>query len=209
VKPFNFLLTAFVAPLGHPAGVDPTRFHLVAPYEADPRKWPRMRLTELYSARAYRITTEAPLYATEAVRIKSYRDVLGDYRTHPETKSAGSDGTLCTRRTSGLLQRLWVVPSAITHVGKESNKLEEVQAGLVHDPDEVYTEYRDPAENPEWEAVVRVLQTIPRKLLIEQTGLSRSTLKAVCNRRCMPHRRNREALIRAIRAYSRSAIART
>jgi hypothetical protein len=29
----------------------------------------------------------------------------------------------------------------ITHVGKELNRLEEVEAGLVHDPDEVYTEY--------------------------------------------------------------------
>jgi hypothetical protein len=202
VKPFNFLLTAFVAPLGHPAGVDLARFHLIAPYESDPRKWLRMRWTDLYSTRTYRITNEASLYETNAVRIKTYRDVLDDYRTHPETKSAGSDGKLCTRRTVGLLQRLWVVPSAITHVGKESNKLEEVQTGLVHDPDEVYTEYRDPRENPEWETVVNALKGIPRQFLIEQTGLSRSTLKAVCNRRSMPHRRNREALIRAAKAYT-------
>jgi hypothetical protein len=31
IKPFNFLLTCHVAPLGHPIGVDPVRFHLITP----------------------------------------------------------------------------------------------------------------------------------------------------------------------------------
>ena len=37
VKPQNFLLSAQVALLGHPPGIDPAKpFHLVAPYHADP-----------------------------------------------------------------------------------------------------------------------------------------------------------------------------
>ncbi len=39
VKPFNFLLAAHVRPFGHPEGVDPARFQLVAPFEKDPGKW--------------------------------------------------------------------------------------------------------------------------------------------------------------------------
>jgi len=39
IKPFNFLLTCHVNPLGHPIGAEPERFHLIAPYESDPRKW--------------------------------------------------------------------------------------------------------------------------------------------------------------------------
>ena len=31
VKPFNFLLSAQITPFGHPDGVDPTKFHLLAP----------------------------------------------------------------------------------------------------------------------------------------------------------------------------------
>jgi hypothetical protein len=38
-KPFNFLLSAHVAPFGHPAGYTPERFHLIAPFEPDPRRW--------------------------------------------------------------------------------------------------------------------------------------------------------------------------
>ena len=39
IKPFNFLLTCHVKALGHPIGSDPERFHLIAPYETDSRKW--------------------------------------------------------------------------------------------------------------------------------------------------------------------------
>jgi hypothetical protein len=39
------------------------------------------------------------------------------------------------------------------HIGKERNHLEEVQDGLVTDPDEVYVVYRDPRR--EWEAAIR------------------------------------------------------
>jgi len=42
IKPFNFLLTCHVKALGHPPGVDPERFHLIAPYESDPRRWLKM-----------------------------------------------------------------------------------------------------------------------------------------------------------------------
>jgi hypothetical protein len=41
IRPFDFLLGASVAPFGHPPGVDPVRFHLIARYERDPRKWLR------------------------------------------------------------------------------------------------------------------------------------------------------------------------
>ena len=36
IKPFNFLQTCHVAPLGHPEGVNPEKFHLVTPYDPDP-----------------------------------------------------------------------------------------------------------------------------------------------------------------------------
>jgi hypothetical protein len=38
IKPFNFLLSCHVKQLGHPIGSDPERFHLIAPYESDPKR---------------------------------------------------------------------------------------------------------------------------------------------------------------------------
>jgi hypothetical protein len=161
IKPFNFLLTAHVAPLGHPAGVDPSRIHLVAPFETDPRRWAKLCWTNLYDARGTRCTirTGASLYAVPgAVHVKTYRDMLAEYRQHPESKSLAPDGTLCTGSTVGQLRCRPVTALYVTHGGKESNRLEEVEAGLVHDPEEVYTEHHDPAHDAWATLVVPVLK---------------------------------------------------
>ena len=78
------------------------------------------------------------------------RDGPADFRTHPEAKSVGADGRRWDRRTVRLLRqrRVQTRPELLTYVGKESNRPEEVEAGLGHDPDEVYTEYADPTRDP-------------------------------------------------------------
>jgi hypothetical protein len=55
IKPFNFLLTCHVKPLGHPPGVKPERFHLIAPYETDSRQWLKKSWIDQYSEKQFRI----------------------------------------------------------------------------------------------------------------------------------------------------------
>lgn len=114
-------------------------------------------------------------------RVKTYRDVLVEFAVHPEAKSAGADGRSCTKRTAGLLQRLPVSPAFLVHVGKESNKLEEVEAGVEHNPDEVWTEYADPKRDPWVTIVLPVLKQIPLSGLAEATGLSERAVRAIRN----------------------------
>lgn len=84
-------------------------------------------------------------------------DVVRDYRLHPETKSGDPRGGLGRRGSVGLLPRLTVRAIGLPlHIGKESNRLEEVQDGIVDDPDDVYVEYRD--ERREWEAALPALR---------------------------------------------------
>jgi hypothetical protein len=164
---------------GHVPCVDPAHFHLIAPYESDPRKWHKLRWVDRYSGKPYRITTsdEEALYGGNVVRVKTYRDVLAEYRTHPEAKSLGPDGEVCDRQTVGLLQRRPVTRGTLTYVGKESNRLEEVEAGVVHDPEEVYTEYADPRENPWQTLILPVLQSIDSRELAARAGLRLSTAR--------------------------------
>jgi hypothetical protein len=89
VKPFNFFLSAQVAPFGHPQGVDPTRFHLVAPWSSKPWEWLDLPWFDLHSGREYRITTTDDFGASGRVLVKTYRDVLAAYEMHPEAKSRG------------------------------------------------------------------------------------------------------------------------
>jgi ferredoxin len=77
-------------------------------------------------------------------RVQSYGDVIDRYRTHPEAKSLGPNGMPCGRRAVGLLQHRPVALGELVHIGKETNRLEEVEQGLVHDWDQVQLVFQDP-----------------------------------------------------------------
>ncbi|MGZ4804660.1 MAG: hypothetical protein ACXV9P_18820, partial [Acidimicrobiia bacterium] len=189
VRPYNFLLVAHVAPFGHPPGANPERFLLVAPYESDPRKWRQLEWTNAYEPGSrYRIVTKqeakgrsidgtAPVVFPGEVIVKTYRDVLDDYRTHPEAKSHGPDGKPCNRATVGLLSRRPVKAAQLRYIGKESNKIEEALSGLVTDLDEVLTEYRNPQQDSFRRLVVPVLRELPVDQVAAGGGVSERTVK--------------------------------
>ncbi len=77
--------------------------------------------------------------------MKSYRDVLAEYEVHPEPKSAALDGSPCGPGTRALLRRRAVRVGRVVHIGKESNRLEDIEAGLVHDIEEVVEVYQPQA----------------------------------------------------------------
>jgi hypothetical protein len=144
----------------------------------------------------YTIHATSSLYAMPGrVEVKTYRDVLAEYRRHAETKSLASTGKVCDGTTVGLLQRRTITVRYVTHVGKESNRLEEVNAGLVHDPDEVYTEYIDPRHDPTWQRALQHLKRIPIETLMAETELSRSQLIAIRNGHARPRAANRQRLL--------------
>ena len=105
IKPFNFIISCHVRKLGHPIGVNPGRFHLIAPYETNPRKWEEMKWIDQYSrpVKRYRISASAPHGSRTMARVKSYGDVLREYEYHPEAKCADSNGAPCGKQTVGLL----------------------------------------------------------------------------------------------------------
>jgi hypothetical protein len=76
----------------------------------------------------------------------------------------------------GLLQRRHIRIERIRFIGKESNRLEEVESGLIHLADNVYTEYTDPRRD-EWETIIRpAMKNITLIVLQRETGLSRRAL---------------------------------
>jgi hypothetical protein len=143
IKPFNFMNIAFVPPEERPASEQ--RMVLVSPYERDPRRWLGVPWFNRYSGREYRLSLEPSkgYVRPGVVRPRSYGDVLRQYRANEEAKSLGPDGSPCEQRTHGLLQRRHVRMRTVTHIGKESNRLEDAQAGVIEDLDEVVNEYDD------------------------------------------------------------------
>src|SRR6185437_4188091 len=199
LRPFDFLLSCHVSQFGHPPGVDPEKFHLVAPFELDSNRWARMEWINQYDGQLYRIRTEGFHGSRRVARVKTYGDVLDEYAFHPGSKSADAQGRPSGRQTIGLLHRRHVRVSQIIYIGKESNKLEEIESGLVHSPQSVYTEYPDPRRD-EWETkILPALRKLPVRVLMRFTNKSRSMLIRTLAGGSRPRRRNQVLLESVLR----------
>ncbi len=75
--------------------------------------------------------------------VKSYRDMLEEFRSHPEAKLSGPDGTPCGRETRGLLRRRSVTITGFTHIGKEARDLDRRREGTVHELADVQNDSGD------------------------------------------------------------------
>ena len=197
IKPFNFILSCHVAPYGHPADADPERFHLIAPYETDPRKWLALPWIDQYSGKQYRISTTLAIGTRQIARVKSYGDVLKEYEFHEEAKCADARGNPCDEQTAGLLQRRHVTIEWPPHfIGKESNKLEEVDEGSASDAGDVYTEYPDPGRD-EWKTkLLPKLQRVLVRAACEGTDISRAQMQRYRNKGARPHAEHLKAIKR-------------
>ena len=79
-------------------------------------------------------------------------------------------------------------------------------SGLVHDPDEVYTEYPDPAHDSWHLLVLPVLKQMKRSALAETTGLSRRAVAALRNGHALPRTEHRDELTRAAADFARGQL---
>jgi hypothetical protein len=116
---------------------------------------------------------------------------------------AHATGAVCKARTVGLLARRHVRIDGLAFIGKESNLLEEVEAGAVQDPQSVYIEYPDPRRDDWSTKVLPALRRMKVSELVAKSGLSRATIQAI-RAGHRPHPRTqvslRQLLVRIIEA---------
>ena len=193
VKPFNFLICVHAAPFSHPAGYPPQRFQLIHPFEPNPTRWLELEWIDHYSGDRFRIHTDgAP--SPDSVKVKTNRDVLDRYRTHPEPKSLDPDGRPCHRQSVGLLQRRPVTATEISYIGKESNRLDETTAGLIHDSSEILSSYSDPNLDTWRTLVVATLREFNTAEIALRAAVDRRTIQRLLSGTHYPRRRHRQTL---------------
>ena len=186
IKPFNFMLVAHVAPDGYPTGVDPAKFRLVAPYTTDRSQWIALLWRNLYEpdGHSYRVSTtphdalNGPRPSTVA-DVMTYRTLLHRYRQHPESKYADDGGKPCAGNTRGLLHRCNVSPQRIAIIGKETNELDDVNAGLYGTLDEVKNTYR--TIDVELAEALAVTAHLSGRQLAQMLGVDRRTVDRIRN----------------------------
>jgi hypothetical protein len=194
IKPFDLLLSCHVKQFGYPPDVDPEKFHLVAPYILDPDCWIDLPWIDQHSGTQYGITTEGFHGSRGVARVKTYSEVLRQYEFHLGGKSADAKGKPSGKQTLGLLRRRHVRVERIIYIGKESNRLEEIEAGVIHSPESVYTEYPDPSRD-EWQTkILPLLKQIPVAALMRVSGRSRSMLVRALAGLSRPRKRNQQLL---------------
>jgi len=97
---------------------------LVAPFNPNPSSWLNIDWMDVSTGRRYRITTDPDKEVPGSVLlVKTYRDVVYEYFTHPEMKYDGPDGKPCGMRTRGILQPGTAIPESYGHVTKDSSSV--------------------------------------------------------------------------------------
>jgi hypothetical protein len=197
IKPFNFLLTCHLKSFGNPPGTKPEHFQLILPYELNSKKWVEMQWTDRYTGKQHGISIEAQHGTRRIAAVKTYADVIEAYALHPESKCADNAGIVCDARRVGLLQRRHIQIDGVTHIGKESNSLEEVEAGIEHSDENVYTVYHDPQEDEWTTKYYPALQRTAPELILQHVPLSRRMIMYARSGK-RPRRKNRELIVTAL-----------
>jgi len=113
---------------------------------------------------------------------------------HPEAKRADANGAPCRKQTVGLLGRRHVLIDGFDYIGKESNKLEEVEEGAVPSEIDVCTKFGDP-QRDEWKTkILPFLRQEPVQVIIDATGISRRTVQRIRNEQTKPTAEHRRLL---------------
>jgi hypothetical protein len=163
IKPFNFLLLAFPK-----AGlVCAEKIRPIAPYERDSAKWSALPWIDLSRGQPIQLDFgPSHRHVAGTVPVKTFRDVLEEYATHPEAKGAAANGRPAGRDFRGELRRLNIDTGRIRHVGKESNELDVAQ--VLGTADEEILEYE-----PALAAVFLDLADLSDAEIASATGISR------------------------------------
>lgn len=145
-----------------------------------------------YLASCSSFRAKATVYATLST-LRGFGDYLvrqGLWKLHPLRWMKGPKVTPYSR-----------LPRRLKYIGKESNKLEDVESGLVHSEQAAYTEYSD-LRRDEWQTVILpALLKVSLKVLVNESGISSRELKYIRAGRSRPHPRNREILISILRRF--------
>ena len=189
VKPANFLLIA------HPDRMESSPLSPVTPFNRELSEWRDLPWMDRHSGDIIEITTKPRdgSYRPGVVRVSTYRDILNDFSWHPEAKSLGARGGKVSRTTRGLLSVRPVHARPYLHlIGKESNKIEEVDAGVVGTDEVTQVEYFN---DEDWRTfVLPQLTLLPRRVLIATAEVSERTLRRYLSGSVIPKGKVRQQL---------------
>jgi hypothetical protein len=204
LRPFGFFIAPITGGLGAPLGRAGKRFRLLGTYNRDADQWLTQDYVDIHTGRSFRISTTR--YDASTARVRTYRQIVGAYLTHPDPKRIGPDGTICARGTRGILQPRHINAFHVAYTGKESNRL--AQVGLENEASDDCALERAGPDDPFVRLVVPVLRDIGTTALARETGMSRTALTDILHHAANPQPRSKVRLERAANRHAADTLRR-
>lgn len=198
IKPFNFLSACYVRAEHKPRVPKSVgRFQLISGYLGDKDPYAAEWVNKYDpDGPAYKLTPTFEIM-NDRIKVVTYGDVLADYVIHPEPKFADSEGNVCGPHTKGQLHRIHVHLGGLDYIGKESNRVDDVQLGLFEPGD---VQQRVSATDHHWDQLrpnlFRVLGRYRDGENARLAGLSAREYGRVKSGAVRPHQGVRTALLR-------------
>jgi hypothetical protein len=106
----------------YPAKHTPNNFSLIIPFSKHREDWLRTKAVDVYSGKEYSICLLDPSGRARKIEVKSYGNIIGAYKDHPEAKFVDHGGKPCDSTTTGLLGRSHIIANRHRYVGKETSR---------------------------------------------------------------------------------------
>ncbi len=177
-RPFNFVHVPLMFPTLYPNGKDPSNFSLIMPFSKHRDQWLNTKATDTHTGERHSICLLDPTGQTSDIEVKSYGNILGAYREHPEAKFLGHDGQPCNGLTRGLLRRSHIVANRHRYIGKETSRHWE-QNDDMSLVDFVCAEYQEGKVIADEKTRKQIVEFGIRRLARE-IGIDRETVAFIC-----------------------------
>lgn len=122
LRPFNFVFVPLLFSSLYPKGKNSSNFGLVMPFTKRLAECLNAKASDTHSRKQYEVRLLSERGRANKIELKSYGNVLGAYREHPEAKFVGHDGKPCDALTRGLLHRSHIVANRHRYIGKETSR---------------------------------------------------------------------------------------
>jgi hypothetical protein len=125
-RPNNFVFMPLPFPTYDRSGTKrEANFNLIMPFSKQREDWASAKATDTRTGKQYRIHPGVDRDGRKKrgeIWVKTYGNILGEYREHPEAKFLGPDGLPCTSITRGLLRPSHIIASSLHYIGKETSR---------------------------------------------------------------------------------------
>jgi uncharacterized protein (DUF2147 family) len=125
-RPNNFVFMPLPFPAYDRNGTKrDANFSLIMPFSKHREEWASTKAIDTRTGKRYRIHPGVDRNGCKRrgeIWVKTYGNILGEYRAHPEAKFVDRDGNPCSDTTRGLLRPSHIVAAAHRYIGKETSR---------------------------------------------------------------------------------------